>query len=457
MLISAISCRRLVRGSLYCILLLGAAGATFGQVSPAEILNPKLKAAEEKYLPQLKALHGEIRVMKFPFPFALSRYVGVEPAQQAGADSRGLEFVYFHNRLLLKISGNYNAAYSAQQLTQNERASHTFEDVIAPVLQAVVKEIPADVDCDGIGFEIAYHTRSPGKNYEFEGKEILVVVFDRADAFDFANAVGAGQRQEILNRSEIYSDGKEFGLALGQTDALNVDALARSVPKQPVAPPVSPADAANAGARLAAVNPNLVPSASSNVVHTLPGESAGTRSPASSMESTPAAAATPVAAPQLALATADAEKLQSQFQPQLDALAKVGATNFHFVDYAPPSFAIYHGGIVLQLTIRNPATFEKNTSSIYRRAAQSFDLFLGPLLKGLVEKLPAGAEYDALDVTVLNQLGTVKTSSEADEFICPIKTLRAFVNDEITSQDLVNQSIVLVNGVRIALNLQLVE
>jgi hypothetical protein len=35
--------------------------------------------------------------------------------------------------------------------------------------------------------------------------------------------------------------------------------------------------------------------------------------------------------------------------------------------------------------------------------------------------------------------------------------MRSFVDDEITSQDLINQSIVLVNGVRIALNLQLVE
>jgi len=42
-------------------------------------------------------------------------------------------------------------------------------------------------------------------------------------------------------------------------------------------------------------------------------------------------------------------------------------------------------------------------------------------------------------------------------YICPLTSLYAFVANRITSQDLINQSVVLVNGVRIALDLQLVE
>ncbi len=63
-----------------------------------------------------------------------------------------------------------------------------------------------------------------------------------------------------------------------------------------------------------------------------------------------------------------------------------------------------------------------------------------------------------MDVTVIDQLVTKAGSgSEAVEFIFPIKALRSFVDAGITNQDLINQSLVLVNGVRIALNLQLVE
>jgi hypothetical protein len=127
------------------------------------------------------------------------------------------------------------------------------------------------------------------------------------------------------------------------------------------------------------------------------------------------------------------------------------------VDYSPPSFTLYHKQLVLQLTLRNPLSFEKSAGSIYKRAAQSFDLFLAPQLKALISKLPVDLEVDGLDFSILNRLGNEKDSSEAVEFICPLKSIRTFVEDGITSQDLIDQSVVLVNGVRISLHLELVE
>src|SRR6202007_2463829 len=98
-----------------------SAPSASAQVSPAEILNPDLKALEETYFPQLKALNQSIAKTKFPFPFYLSRYVGLDAAQQAEADSRGLEFIRFQDRIILKVTGNYHAAYDTTRLTQNER------------------------------------------------------------------------------------------------------------------------------------------------------------------------------------------------------------------------------------------------------------------------------------------------------------------------------------------------
>jgi hypothetical protein len=441
------------------LLLMGNSAS--GQVSPSEILNPKLKSAEAIYLSQLQSLAHAIAGAWFPFPFLLARYVGADPDHQAGFDSRGLEFVYFQNRLLLKISGIYNAAYNSDQLTQNERASRTFQEVVVPILPMVTKEFPEPVDCDGIGFEIAYHTRTPNKSYDYEGREILAVVFNRDDAFAYAHATGDEQRQALLNQSEIYVNGKEFGLALGERAPLNLEALGRSIPGLPSTPAVSPEAAASGVARLSPVNPRLTPPAQAGRIGTFPGVRApSTNSPiAGAVAATPdsAASSPPAIDPRPIPTPADAERLQTQFHPQLDALVKDNAAKFHLVEYAPPSFAVYHHQVVLQFTLRNPHPFDKTSSSIYKRAAQSFDLFLAPHLKTLMKNLPEGAEFDALDITVLNQLGAEKDSSEAVEFICPLKTSRSFVEDEITSQDLINQSIVLVNAVRIALNLQLVE
>src|SRR5271166_2898835 len=64
--------------TIACQLCLGlavllSAHPAIGQVSPAEIPNLKLKAAEQKYLPQLQSLHKAIADSSFPFPFVLTR------------------------------------------------------------------------------------------------------------------------------------------------------------------------------------------------------------------------------------------------------------------------------------------------------------------------------------------------------------------------------------------------
>src|ERR1700675_2679741 len=203
------------------------------QVSPAEILNPDLKVLEETYFPQLKTLNQAIARTKFPFPFYLSRFVGLDPAQQAEADSRGLEFVRFQDRIILKVTGNYNAAHDTARLTQNERAASTFRTIVLPILDLLTASLPQDVTCDGIGFEISHHTRTRDRSYDYEGKEILEIVLDRDDAWALSRASTDSQRQEIVNRSKIFVSGKDFGLSLSERDPLNVQALPRSVPAKP--------------------------------------------------------------------------------------------------------------------------------------------------------------------------------------------------------------------------------
>jgi hypothetical protein len=420
------------------------AGSLLAQVSPTEIANPKLRTAEQQYLPQLQSLHLAIGNTQFRLPFILTRYVGVDPSRQSSLDTRGLEFVYFRDRLLLKTSGFYAAAFNSEELTSNERASRTFQEIVVPILRLIAEQIPPDVACDGIAFEIAYHVRAPRKNSDFEGREILAVVLDRADAFALLSEPGNERQQAILNRSDVYLDAKPFGLALGQKDALNLETLERSGPAEAG---LAMSSSSSAGTRLPIARPHFSPTAPSTPSHTAP---AGKRATSTVSPTAAVVDMKAVASP------ADAERIQAQYQPQLDALLKDGA-QFHLVDYAPPSFAIYHLQLVLQLTLRNPLAFQKSTSSIYKRAAQTFDLFLAPQLKALVAKLPVDQQVDALDFSILNRLGNEKDSSEAVEFICPLKSIRSFVEDEIASQDLIDQSLVLVNGVRINLHLELVE
>ena len=401
---------------------------------------------EQKYLPQLESLRRTIDETRFPFPFVLTRYVGSD-SEKGLVDTRGLEFVNFQERMLLKVSGHYNAAFNSEQLTQNQRADRTLQDVVVPILQLMRKQFSGGLDCDGIGFEIAYHTRATKQSYEYEGKEMMVVVFSVEDAFAFLTVAGNEARQAIINRSQVFADGKEFALALGARDPLDLDELGRgNSPDRPS--PSSAAPGLGYSSQPPRDSPPVVPAAPPSPARADRRE----QSPPASSSAAPA-----VVAPASESVQADADRLQAKFQSQLDALTKDSAENLHFVDYAPPSFAVYHAAVVLQVSLRNPQAFDKGASSIYKRAAQSLDLFLAPELKALLPKLPADPSISALDFSVLNRLGSEKDSSEAVEFICPMKAVNAFIRDEITSQDLANQSIVLVNGVRIALNLQLVE
>ena len=421
------------------------------QVSPNEILNPDLKALEETYFQQLKAINQSIAKTKFPFPFYLSRFVGLDPAKQAEADSRGLEFVRFQDRVILKTSGNYNAAYNIERLTQNERAASTFRAVVLPILNLVTNVLPSDLPCDGIGFEISYHARNRESSYDYEGKEILVVVLDRDDAWALSRTASDPERQEIVNRSRVYVSGKEFGLSLSERDPLNVQALPRSVPAKPDATSTARSSALAAHSSFLKSGPSQPASPPPVPVPRAP-------TPADTDAASSAPARTESVPPAPVPTQADADRLSEKYQTQLAALAKEGAAQFHFVEYAPPAFVIFHEQMALQLTLKNSLVFGPAKGSIYKRAAQSFDLFLAPQLKDLMARISPDVEFQLFDFSVLNKLSPgTKEASEAIEFICPRAALKKFVDAEITNQQLLDQSVILVNGVRIALNLQLVE
>ena len=331
--------------------------------------------------------------------------------------------------------------------------------------------------------------RTHSKQFGYEGKEFLVLVFDKADVAAYLNAPRESLKQEIIDRSQVYLDGKEFGLALGQRKALDVEGLDKSGPGHPLeakvvtdhaeSKEVDPAPTAHDSAiRLAGLNLDTLPTfrlpppvkpatLSAAAPPATPSVTPATLSAAGALPATPSvepatlpAAAAPPATPSVtpAPAAVDLDELQKKYQPQLDALSQDGLAHYHFVSYAPASIGLFQKHVYLQITLRNPALFDRNGTSIYKRAAQSFDLFLAPQLKGLLAKIPSDQEITGVDVTVLDEFSrAASSSSEALEFICPLSPLRQFADAEITNQDLINQSVILVNGVRIALNLQQVE
>ena len=453
-----------------------AATAALAQVNPAEIRDPELKALEKASLDRLAAANREVAAIRFPFPFTLTRYAGLDPSERVPTDTRGLEFVKFHERTVLKVTGSYAAAYNAGVLTQNQQVGKIVQEVVQPILATLARDFAGRDDFDAFGFEISFHVKRAAQSYNYEGREILVVLLDRTDAPAYVNAQRDSQRQEIVDRSEIYLSGAPYGLILGERDPYPVSrgeaapvrrtsksALAASEPPVRLVPaaappsklPLSPNQPQRSAQALGLASDSATVASAGRINAPAP-EAAkiGTSSAVPEFRQPDTPQLLPEAGP------ADPAAFQTKYQTDLDALTKEGRAHFHFVDYAPPEFVNFRKQVYLQMTLRNPSTFDKEKTSIYRRAAQTFDLFLAPSFKALLAKIPQDPQLAGLDITVLVPISQPPGSapaSEAIEFLCPVQAIQRLTDAEITTQELIDQSLVLVNGVRIALNLQQVE
>ena len=415
----------LSRGFLLGGAIVAAATTAFCQVSPTEVSNPRAKADEQKYLPQLVSLQRAIGGAQFPFTLRLARYLDAKPGQRAALDSNGIEFVYFQDKVVLKVSAFYRVAFNSMQVTQNGRASQTLQDAVIPVLRLITEQMPKSYDYDAIGFEILYDARDSGRSYDIEGHEVLTIVFGREDAFALAKAASNAERQEILNRSDIFVNSKQFEMALDQSDPLNIQALDRPAVRPTLErASYTPTRVSHVAAVPAAVSPDV-------------SDVQAVKVPDSS-------------SPEL-----NAIGLQRKLQAEVNAVRDGQGASMPADDTLHPSFETNGGQKELHYTLQNALSFERDHSSIYKRAAESFDLFLAPELKDISSRVPANAPVDSLHFSVLNHLGAEK--SETIEYICPVDSMRSFVENKITTQDLINKSIVLVNGVRIGVDLEKVE
>src|SRR5258708_38201900 len=135
-------------------------------------------------------------------------------------DRCGIEFVNFQHRIFLRVSGTYKVAFDAGVESEMQRVNQTLMGAGVPLLRLAAETVPAGDDYDGIGLEILYDTHDSNSNYSFEGREVLSVVFSRADAVAFVNAATDEARQEILSRTDLFVSGKPFGVALGQRNPI---------------------------------------------------------------------------------------------------------------------------------------------------------------------------------------------------------------------------------------------
>jgi hypothetical protein len=423
-----------------CILMLitGLLGlpARAQLLSLERIQDPNGRVLQRQYITRLQQIAGDTATLHFPYPFYFSQQLDIDEARQKQLPQGSIHFDQYNGQTVLQITGNYYISYSAQMLNGNQRAKKSYEDVVLPLLKIAVARMDRTIPFAGYAFEISHHVRSKALKVSTEGAENLMMLFPRAVAERLAAAKDVETQQEALLESAVYLNGEPLTLWLSGGDApadVRDRYLARrnaesSSSSSSAVRPTLVAEPAEPGTL---VNPRYIPE--SELLNKI-------RANKTAVHDT-----SPVAL----------EKLQTAYDDTVKRLTAELKPQAHFVDYAPPAFISFREGAYLQLNV-NTDLEQPAGSSQYRTAALAFDTHVAHLLRPVSKYFHNNPKFEGVDFsTTVHQAG--QSNGQSVEFVVPFGALLCYEKYDCTGQELINRSIVLINGERVSLDLQRAE
>ncbi|MGO9619190.1 MAG: hypothetical protein ACLP6W_22600 [Bryobacteraceae bacterium] len=394
-------------------------------LSPAEIVDPAIRGLQQSHLEELHAITAALVGHHFPYRFYFSRRLDLSQREQERSDQRSIQFDRFQGQLVLKITGNYFAAYSAERMTNQERARQTYRDVMLPILKAATPALARTDVPDAFALEISHHVIRKVLGVETETPENVVLILPKAAAQRLVEARDEAGRVAALLQGAAYLNGVPISFW----------------PREEKESPAIQASAAG-----------TVPAG--------PAASAATTSfsgtPASVERESPAiqASAAPASPPSSANAST---KLEAEYRDTLARMLKEFDSQAHFVPYAPPSFIAFRGGQYLQIPITTTLA-PSDSGSQYRLAALAFDRHIAHLIRPVLAYFKDSADFTGIDFsTTVRLAGAAREGGVAVEFIFPLSALRSYEQYDLTGQQLLDASIVLINGERAGVDLQAAE
>lgn len=424
-------------GSRYFVRMIIVALALCGLSCSAQVLSlgkvndPISKRLQKQYFAQLQQISREATTIHFPYPFYFSQMLDIDEARQKQLPQGSIRFDQFNSQTVLAISGNYYISYSSSQLNGNQRARKTYEDVVLPLLKAAVARTDRSVPFEAYAFEISHHVRNKVLKVNTEGAENLMILFPRTVAEKLARAKDTESQQSALLESEVYLNGEPFTLWLTGDDApedVKDHYLARhgradsTKTSSTTTEPVEPGTL---------VSTNLV------------SESELARTVRERRNAPPD------------LSPSRLDKLRLAYDSTLQRLVPELKKQARFVDYAPPSFIAFHNGAYLQLSM-NTDLEQPAGSSQYRIAAMAFESHISHVLRPVTKYFHDNPQFEGIDFsTTVHQPG--QSGSQSVEFVVSFATLFCYEKYDCTGQELINRSMVLINGERVTLDLQRAE
>ena len=433
-----------VTNALFTLCLAVTAGRA-QVLAPEEVRDPQIRALQQKHFSELKLITSAAAAHQFPYHFYFSRKLDVAEKDQPRHDQRAVQFDRYQGRVVLKMTGNYFASYSADLMKPEDRARQTYTDVMLPLLRAAVPALEkADVP-DAFAFEISHHIRKKVLGVTNEAVENIVLILPRDSA---RRLVGSSDPQ--IQQAAVL-DGQAF-----------LNAAPISFWPQPgeelaqAAPPELPAEAPQPVSHAPIPTTPPEPTVSPRLLRPVAFPTAAAKIASPQPALPPAADAAP---PVRDSSPQAIKELQKSDQATLDRMVQELDAQAHFVRYAPPAFIPFHNGLYLQISLTTtlPAA---TAGSQYRRAALAFDQHIAHLIRPVLAYFKGRTDFDGIDFSTTVRFASDQNpdaSPLAAEFVFPLQLLNIYANFDSTGQQLIDGSFVLLNGERVGLNLQVAE
>jgi hypothetical protein len=437
------------------LLLLLAVGLPAQVLAPEEIRDPNLSELQRKYFGELKQISIAIAQHDFPYRFYFSRALDMSEKEQHQSDQRSIQFDRYHDQIVLKITGNYFASYSAELMKPQDRALQTYQEVMLPLLEAAIPIFATSNVPDAFAFEISHHVRKKILGVSSEGFENVVLILPKASALRLMTATSAQAKQAAISEGEVFLNAAPIelwpgsGVRVTQAASAAEPVVRRSAPV-PVTSPIpsgaSASPAAIVAAKVAPANPGPSNLDSANVGSANVGDPVKPSGHVSAAERD---------------SSPDALKnIQNSYQASLDRVVQELNAQAHFVRYAPPAFIPFHKKLYLQLSLVTTLS-ESGAGSQYKLAGLAFDQHVAHLIRPVLEYFKKDrGDFDGIDFSTSIRLGAEETSNGspvAVEFIFPMNMLWAYKQFDVTGQQLIDSGFVLINGERVSLDLQVAE
>lgn len=415
-------------------------------VAPVEIKNAELRSLQMEYMDDLKAAGADINNLSFEYPFYLSKKLDLDEQQQKAADQRSIRFDHYNGKTVLAITGNYYAAYSTTQLSKDQRARKTFLAVIDPILKVTVPKFQTNANVQGYAIEVSHHVVGTVMGVSMERPENLMVFLPQNAALKLlAGKTDSAQQAALL-------EGQYFLNAEAVTIWLNGEG-----PQLGMKPPVS--ESADNDEKPNEINAEVASGTSGGNGYVppikIPLKFPKHSNPAEDSPKTPAV--------QRDVSPEALASLQAANKQTLDAMTKELDSQVNFVSYAPASFVAFHQEIFLELSL-NTNLSDTSAGSRYKMAAEAFDDHIAHLIRPVLAYFKADPKqdpkFDGIGFsTTIHLAGKTQPSqgSEAVELFFPLSALRCYETYDCTGQQLIDAGIVLINGERVSLDLQIAE